>query len=173
MDVYNKEKTIFTLEGVLFILLGVCAIVLPGLFTLAFELLLGWLFIIGAVMQAVRAYQTRHRPGLWVTLLSACFYAVVGVLLVAYPLQGILTLTFLLAFFFFVEGIVQILFATTMRPLKQWGWLLLNGVLALVLALIIWSGWPGTSFWVLGLLAGVNFLFYGFSKLFIASNMTS
>jgi uncharacterized membrane protein HdeD (DUF308 family) len=93
-----------------------------------------------------------------------------GAFLLFYPLKGVLTLTFLLALFYFIEGIAQILFASVIRPLKNWGWLVVNGILALAIAFIIWSGWPETSLWVLGLLIGINLIFYGFSRIFLATN---
>ncbi|MDB2614154.1 HdeD family acid-resistance protein [Chlamydiales bacterium] len=166
----NKHKGMFLFEGVLFIILGVLALVLPGLFTIAAELLIGWLFLFGGVFQAIRSFKTKEISGFWVSLISSALYIIAGLLLLFYPLKGILTLTFLLAYFFFLEGIAQIVFAVAMHPAKSWGWLLISGILAIAMAFIIWSGWPGSSVWVLGILVGINLLFYGFSQVFIASS---
>lgn len=170
MSLLKNHKTLFIVEGILFIILGALAIILPGLFTLAFELMLGWIFVFGGLIQGYRSLQSKESPGWIVSLISSLLYVVVGALLLFYPLKGVITLTFLLALFFFLEGIAQIVFAISVKPMKNWGWLILNGILALIIAFIIWSGWPGTVVWVLGLLVGINFLFYGFSRLFIANS---
>lgn len=166
----KKHKGLFLAEGILFLLLGILAIALPGLFTLAFELLIGWLFIFSGIVQGVRSFKAKEVPGFWVSIISSVLYIVAGCFLLFYPLKGVITLTFILTLFFFLEGIAQIVFAITLRPIRSWGWLVLNGILAMAIAFIIWSGWPGTVTWVLGLLVGINLLFYGFSRLFIATS---
>lgn len=165
----QRHKGLFIAEGILFLVLGMLAIALPGLFTLGVELMIGWLFVFAGIVQGVRSFKAREVPGFWVSIISSLLYLAAGIFLLAYPLQGVITLTFILTLFFFLEGIAQIVFAVTLRPIRNWGWLVLNGILALAIAFIIWSGWPGTIAWVLGLLVGINLLFYGFSRLFLAS----
>lgn len=165
----QKHRGIFLAEGIIFLLLGILAIALPGLFTLAFELMIGWLFIFSGIIQAIRSFKAKEVPGFWVSIISSALYIVAGVFLLIYPLKGVVTLTFILTLFFFLEGIAQIVFAITLRPVRSWGWLVLNGILALAIAFIIWSGWPGSATWVLGLLVGINLLFYGFSRIFLAT----
>ena len=65
--------------------------------------------------------------------------------------------------FFVVEGIVSIMYAIEHRNqlTGQWGWMLVSGVIDLILAVIIFLGLPGTAFWALGLLVGINMLFGG------------
>ncbi len=167
---FTRHKGAYLAEGVLFLILGILAITLPNFFSFAVELLIGWLFLFSGIFQGFRAFSTRHIPGFWVSLISAIFYIVAGALLLLFPLKGILTLTFILSLFFFLEGIAQITFALTLRPARNWGWLVLNGALALAIAFIIWSGWPKDVTWVLGLLVGINLLFYGLSRIFLASS---
>jgi uncharacterized membrane protein HdeD (DUF308 family) len=63
---------------------------------------------------------------------------------------------------------VRIAMALRLRPAQGWGWLLFDGTLAVILAVLIWAQWPSSALWVLGLLVGINFLFTGWSLIMIA-----
>jgi len=150
----------FILEGIIFILLGIAAIAVPAVMTLTINMLIGWLFLLGGLVKGIRTFQAWGAPGFWPSVLSSILYVVAGSLFLLYPLTGILTLTILLASFFLVEGIAEIAFGYELS-----GWFIFSGLINLVLGAIIWSGWPGTAVWTIGLLVGVNLLMYGFSLL--------
>ena len=99
--------------------------------------------------------------GLW--LFMGLLQAIIGYLFLTQPLDGMLTLTMLMALFFALEGIAKISFAFLMRPLAHWGFVLFSGITALILALVVWAGWPGTADWLLGLFFGINMFFGGWS----------
>ena len=105
----------------------------------------------------------------WRRIVAYAAITVVGVLLVANPLRGILALTLLLAIFFLLEGIAEIAMALKFRGIPTWGLLLFSGLVTLVLAAIIFLGWPSTAAWVIGLLVGINMIFFGFSLVSIAA----
>lgn len=159
----REHWKLFLLEGILFILLGLFAIALPNFATLSLEIFIGWLFLIGGLFQGYRVLQAHGTPGFWLSLVSPILSIIVGVLLLAYPLTGILTLTLLLATYFIVEGIAKIGVSWNLKPLKPWGWLFFSGLLSIFLGVIIFSGWPGTAIWVLGLLVGINMVFFGWA----------
>ena len=152
-------------EGIIFVVFGCLAIALPQVATLGIEILVGWLFLIGGALQLIRSIQSRHAPGFGWSLFSSLLSIFIGIILLANPLQGILTLTIVLSIFFVIEGITEIGLAIKLRPLGAWGWLCFSGVLALGMAVLIWIGWPGTAAWVIGLLVGINMLFFGFSAI--------
>ena len=160
-------KTLYV-EGICFLLLGLVGLFAPVIMTFAVELLIGTLFLAGGLVQGWRALTTPKLPGFWPSILSAILYIIVGCLLLFYPLKGVVTLTILLAIFFLVEGLFQIIFSTAVRPLMNWGWVLVSGIVTLILGFLIWSGWPGTSLWAIGLIVGINLIFYGASRLFLA-----
>ena len=172
MVALSKYKNLFLAEGIIFVVLGLLAVAAPLFFTIAFELMIGWLFIIGGIVLGYRAFTSKATPGFGFALVSSILYIVVGLLLLFYPLRGVLTLTFLLALFYFLEGIAQIVYATFIREVKNWGWILVSGILAVLIAFIIWSGWPSTALWVLGLLVGINLLFYGISRMLLATSIS-
>ena len=159
----HEHWVFYLVEGVVLLVLGATAIVLPPLATLAVTIILGWLFLVSGVMGLFTSYWMRHAPGFWWALLSAVLGIVVGFMLLAMPLTGALSLTILLIAFFIIEGVATIMFSLDhKRELSgQWGWMLVSGIVDLVLAAIIFSGLPGTAAWALGLLVGVNMLFGG------------
>jgi len=159
----HDHWVLYLVEGVVLVVLGATAIVLPPLATLAVTIILGWLFLVSGVMGLFTTFWMRHAPGFWWALLSAVLGIVVGFMLLAMPLTGAFSLTIVLVAFFIIEGIATIMFALDhKRELTgRWGWMLVSGIIDLGLAAIIYAGLPGTAAWALGLLVGVNMLFGG------------
>lgn len=152
--------------GIVMIGLGVVAIAAPIFSGLAAELILGWLFILGGLVQIVYAFwQNRSGGSLVLKLLIGILSVIVGVLLVANPLAGIVSLTLFVGVFFFIDGIMRVFLAFQYKPLPRWGWVLFNGILSIILGILIWSQWPFNAPWILGLLVGVGLLINGVATL--------
>lgn len=154
---------LYLVEGIIFVLLGAAAIVIPPVASLAVTLFLGWLFLIMGVVGLVTAFSTRHDPGFWWALLSALLAIGAGVLLLGWPVRGLFSLTLVLIVYFIVDGISRIMFSLEHRRelSGRWGWMLVSGLVDLILAAIIFAGLPGTAAWALGLLVGINMIFAG------------
>ena len=154
---------LYLVEGVVLVVLGATAIVLPPLATLATTLLLGWLFLVSGIMGLVTTFWLRHAAGFWWSLISGLLGVVVGALLLARPVSGAFSLTIVLAAFFVIEGVASIMFALEhKRELSgRWAWMLVSGVIDLGLALMIFAGLPSTAAWAIGLLVGINMVFGG------------
>lgn len=173
MEGIQNNRTLLIVEGVIFTLLGFLAVALPGISTLSIELFIGWLLIFAGAVQLFRTIKAGGRAAGFIgSLLTSVLYLIFGILLVLYPVAGIFSLTVLLTLFFIAEGIAKIVLGIQLRPFPQWGWFILNGILALVMAFIIWAGWPGSAFWILGLLVGINMIFFGISLIFLAVGTT-
>ncbi len=167
-DFIQNNRNLLLIEGILFAILGFIAIAIPGISTLSAELFIGWFILFGGLIQTYRTFKARNESGFWGSLIISLLYIIFGVLLLIYPVAGVISLTLLMMFFFLFEGIAKIIMGFQLRPLRRWGWFILNGVFSLIMAAIIWAGWPGTAFWVLGLLVGINLLFFGLSLAFLA-----
>ena len=154
---------LFLFEGIVLVLLGAAAIVLPVVATLAFTLVIGWLFLISGGVGLVTTFWMRNAPGFWWALLSAALALAAGVILILWPISGTLSLTLVLIAFFVVEGIATLMYAIEHRAQLsgRWAWMLMSGIVDLILAGIIFAGLPGTAAWALGLLVGINMLFGG------------
>ncbi len=154
---------LFLFEGIVLVLLGFAAIVVPVVATLAFTLVIGWLFLISGGVGLVTTFWMRNAPGFWWALLSAAIALAAGVILILWPINGVLSLTLVLIAFFAVEGIATLMYAFEHKAQLsgRWVWMLASGIVDLILAGIIFAGLPGTAAWALGLLVGINMLFGG------------
>jgi uncharacterized membrane protein HdeD (DUF308 family) len=159
----HEHWVLFLVEGIVLVVLGLIAIVLPPIATLAVEILFGWLFLISGILGLIMTFWMRQAPGFWWSLLSAVLGIAAGIVLLAWPLSGVLSLTLILIVFFTIEGIASIMFALEhKRELSgRWGWMLASGIVDLIVAAIIFIGLPGTAAWAIGLLVGINMVFGG------------
>jgi len=166
----HAHWVLFLIEGIILVVLGAAAIILPNIATLAFTLLIGWLFLISGGVGLVTTFWMRQVPGFWWALVSAVIAIAAGVILIRWPISGTLSLTIVLIAFFVVEGVATIMYAVEHRSQLsgRWGWMLASGVVDLILAGIIFAGLPETSTWALGLLVGINLLFGGVAMIGMA-----
>lgn len=160
---FQTHWKLFLAEGVLLIILGVIAIMAPHFFTVAIVVSIGWILLFGGLFILSRALFFSQMPGFGLWLFMGATQVIIGYLFLTQPLDGILTLTLLMTLFFTLEGLSKISFAFMMRPMAHWGYVLFSGITALLLAVVVWMGWPGTAEWLLGLLFGINLFFGGWS----------
>ena len=153
--------------GVVWMALGALAIIVPLGAALAFELLLGGIFAIGGVVQIAQAFRLRNWKGYGMNMLGGSLALALGVLLLVYPFQGVLTLTLFLGAFFIVSGVLQVISALQHRELRNWGWILASGILGMVIGALILTGWPSTAVWAIGILVGIELIVTGWSLLII------
>jgi uncharacterized membrane protein HdeD (DUF308 family) len=159
----HEHWVLFLVEGIVLMVLGLIAIVVPPIATLAVEILFGWLFLISGIMGLITTFWMRQAPGFWWALLSAVLGIGAGLVLLAWPLSGVLSLTLVLIVFFTIEGVASIMFALEHKSelSGRWGWMLASGIVDLVVAGIVLTGLPGTAAWAIGLLVGINMVFGG------------
>jgi uncharacterized membrane protein HdeD (DUF308 family) len=151
----------YLLEGLLLIATGVLAIVYPVLSSAAVVVLLGWLLIASGIVQGISLIGARHVPHFWLQLMSVILAVIVGFLFLRDPAQGIVTIALLLIVFFMMEGMSKVVFALTIRPFPNWGWVLASGLVGIVLSLVLWASMPVGAAWLIGLLLGVNLISVG------------
>jgi uncharacterized membrane protein HdeD (DUF308 family) len=160
----------FLFEGILLVILGLAAIIVPPLAGLAVTIFLGWMFLISGIAGLALTFWARQMPGFWWSLISAVLALGAGIILLARPVQGILTLTIVVGAYFLAEGVATIMYALEHRRelLQRWSWLLVAGLMDILIAFIIIAGLPGSAVWAIGLLVGINLLFGGASLIGIA-----
>ncbi len=159
----REHWVLYLVEGIVLLVLGALAIIIPPLASIAVTIILGWLFLVSGVMGLVTTFWMRAAPGFWWALISGVLGIVVGIMLLASPLRALVPLTILLVAFFIIEGLSSIMFSLEhKRELSgRWGWMLVSGVVDLILAAVIFAGLPGTAAWAIGLLVGINMIFGG------------
>jgi uncharacterized membrane protein HdeD (DUF308 family) len=161
---------LFLSEGIALVVLGILAILLPSLASLAATVLFGWILLLSGVIGLIATWRARHAPGLTWSLLSAILGIVAGALLLGWPVQGAFSLTAVLIAFLLIEGVFSIFYALEHRRglSGRWGWMLASGLVDLALGAILLAGLPGSAVWALGLLIGINMLFGGWALILMA-----
>ncbi len=162
--------------SVLLIVAGILAIALPFAAGIAINVLIAWLLVFCGCVHLVFSWHTRTTGGFFWELLVGILYTFIGVYMLVHPLRGLMTLTLALAIYLFLEAILEFALGFKLRPLPGSGWLLFDGVITLILAVMIWRTWPSSSAWVIGILVGISMLFSGTSRLMLslaARNVTT
>ncbi|MCG7394730.1 HdeD family acid-resistance protein [Microvirga sp. ACRRW] len=167
-DAVKRYALWYLIEGLLLIAAGVLAIIYPIFSSTAVIVLLGWLLVFSGLFQAISLVSARHVPHFWLQLISICLAMLIGFLFLRDPAQGLTTITLLLIIFFMMEGISKVVFALTIRPFPNWGWVLGSGLVGIVLSLILWANLPVASVWLLGFLLGLNLISIGSAIAYLA-----
>ncbi|MCK1721808.1 HdeD family acid-resistance protein [Bradyrhizobium sp. 141] len=160
----------FLFEGILLVVLGIAALILPPLASLAIAIFLGWMFLISGIGGLIVTYWARSTPGFWWSLISAALAVLAGMLLLARPMQAVLTLTIVLGAYFLAEGVATIMYALEHRRelSGRWSWLLISGLVDIAISFMVITGLPSSAEWAIGVLVGINLLFGGASLIGMA-----
>lgn len=156
-------KPFFLVEGVLMVLLGLMALLLPLLAGLAAVILLGWLLLVSGIIGLIVTLRGRHAPGFWWALVSAIVTGTAGLMLFAWPFGGLVSLSLALGLFLAVDGFLAVGLALEhrrhMKP--RWYWLLGNGLVDVLFAVLIFLWLPSSAVWAFGLFIGADMLISG------------
>lgn len=167
-EVVAERRAWFMVLGIVLVVLGLVALAFPLLTTIAAKTFLGWLFLIGGVVQIFHAFSTHKWGAFFFNLLVGVLYIFTGAWLAFFPLAGIVTLTVLLAAMFIAQGILEVVMAFRVQALKGWTWVLVSGLIALAVGVLIFAQLPSSAAWAIGLLVGINMVSSGWAYFFLA-----
>jgi len=165
IETAKRVTTWSILAAVLFIVLGLFAIIEPATAVVGIAWLLGWLLIFGGIAHLIETFRGGGAKRVLFQILSAIVFGLGGIYILTHPLLAIGTLTALLAIVIFAAGIFDIITYFRLQRERQSGWMLFNGIVALLLGGLIWAQWPSSSAWAIGTLVGVNLLVTGITRL--------
>lgn len=153
------------IAGIALIVLGSIAIILPEVASLVVVTFVGWMLILTGVAELYLAFQVHGGWRIAGALLTGALSLFAGFYLLAFPLAGVVTLTLFMAAYFLATGVIKAIAAFQLRPVPGWGWALFSAASSIVLGLVVFSDWPGTAAWALGLIVGIDLLFFGWALL--------
>ncbi len=164
-DVLKRLKMV----GIVFVIFGILAVLLPAWATLAGELVVAWMLTLWGAVGLWFAWEMRPAKEWRYAAFAFGLTLLLGLVFLLLPQVGIETLTIVMMVVFLAEGVVSILLGLRMSSqVKNWGWMIFSGLCSLIIGGIILFGWPETAIWVLGMLLGVNFLSTGISLIMLA-----
>jgi uncharacterized membrane protein HdeD (DUF308 family) len=158
---------LFLALGLVSVIVGFLAISSAFIATMASVVVFGVLLLIAGCTEVIHAVMGRNGRGFALHLLAAALYLLVGLFILEHPVRAATVLTLVLAASFFVGGVLRIIMSVAVR-FPAWPWVLFNGVVDLLLGIFIWSGWPESSLWVLGLFVGIDLVLHGWSWVILA-----
>jgi len=163
---------LFLVEGIILLILGTVAILVPVIASVAATIFFGSLLLVSGSVGLIATLRAGRVPGFAWSLLSALVAIAAGIVLLWWPVQGTLSLTVVLIAFLLMDGILTILYALDHRRALtgRWRWMLVSGILDLVLGVMLFVFLPGTALWALGLLIGIDLLFGGWALIFMAAH---
>lgn len=150
----------FVALGALLMILGALAIGYAGWATEFTVIFLGVLLTIAGILQIISSLYTKKWSGYSHSVLLAIFYVIAGILCVFKPVQSAEAITLLIAVLLLIGGSFRLFNALHYR-FEYWGFVVLNGVISIALALLILVQWPSSSFWVIGLFVGIDLMLIG------------
>jgi uncharacterized membrane protein HdeD (DUF308 family) len=165
--VAKKATGWYIAAAIIFILLGVFAILEPGIAALGITLLIGWLLLFGGVTHFIAAFKGSGAKHIIFQVLVGILYLIGGFYCLSHPLLAIGTLTLLLASIILAEGVLEIVSYFRLRNEGASGWILFNGLVTVLLGGMIWFHWPSSSVWAIGILVGVNLMMTGITRLML------
>jgi uncharacterized membrane protein HdeD (DUF308 family) len=158
----------YLIQGILMAVAGLLALIYPLIASVAMVFLLAWILIISGVVQGIGLIGARQVPHFWLQLISVALSIIVGLLLLRRPGGGLLLFTGLLLVYFLVEGMSKVIFALSIRPFPNWGWVLASGLVGILLAAYLFANLSSVSEWVLGFLLGIQLLCEGAAITYLA-----
>jgi uncharacterized membrane protein HdeD (DUF308 family) len=157
----------FLALGISLVLLGSAAVVACCYATAAFIVFFGFLLLAGGAIQIVSSFWAGKWSGMLLHLLIGLLYGIVGLMIIDAPLESAVLATKLIAIFLIVSGIFRIAAALVQR-FPDWGWVMLNGGISLLLGVMINRQWPASGVWVIGLFIGIEMIFNGWAWIMLA-----
>jgi uncharacterized membrane protein HdeD (DUF308 family) len=154
--------------SILMIVAGALAIASPLAAGIAVNLVVAWLLLFSGCAHLVFEWHARSAGGFLWELLLGILYIFTGGYLLMHPLAGLQSLTIVLAIYLFFEAVLEFVLGFAVSPVRGSGWILVDGIITSILALMIWKTWPSNTGWAVGTLVGVSMLFSGTSRLIIS-----
>ena len=155
------------LLGLLSVVFGIIVLGAPVIASIAITTLTGFLLIISGVLQFIGGFSVEGMASKILSWIMGLVMAFLGWSFLANPLEGVLTLAFVVLILFAVGGIARIILSFQMRGTQFFWPTLLSGIVSLGLAIYVWST-PGGALTILGILLGVEMLMNGFGLIFMA-----
>jgi uncharacterized membrane protein HdeD (DUF308 family) len=181
----HKEETVSALAtytrsagwsiflGILLILAGLFAIVVPFFAGVAASVFFGWLVLFAGIAHLIYAWSERGAGAILWQVLIGIVYVIAGLYMLVLPVAGVVALTLVLGFYIAVEGAFELVIFSLLRRLRGAVWFFIDGLVSLLLAGLIFFGWPSSSLWAVGTLVGVSLLFSGIARLILPLGVRS
>ena len=155
--------------GIVQIIVGVLAIGSPLASGVATSMVIGVILILAGIIRLFEALKAGSFGSGVLAFLGGLVAIVVGGYLLTRPGVGLSALAWVLALYFLISGIGDVIVGLGMKPVKGWGWSVFSGIAGIVLAIMVWRQWPYSGAWLVGTLVGIYFIMHGWGMIGLSS----
>ncbi|MFD0859608.1 HdeD family acid-resistance protein [Roseovarius aquimarinus] len=156
------NKWLLLIIGIVTLIAGVLAIAMPFLASITAAFVAGWVLVASGAIGLIAAFRRRHGWHMVAAALSAALSVFIGLMILAQPVLGLITITALIIGFFAASGALRVYYGIRlMRYGSGGGWMIAGGALSLILAVMLISGLPFSAAWVPGVLLGIDLVTWG------------
>ncbi len=154
--------------GVIAIVVGCIAILIPAVFSVGTAIFIGWILLIAGAFLIPGAFTAHSIGTVLLRLLWAFLTALVGLYLIVEPHNGTLTLTLVLGIYFLIMGLTRITAAFLGRGQPNAGLVGLSGFAGVLIGILVLAKFPSSADWAIGLLVGIDLIFAGWTLTSVA-----
>lgn len=149
------------LLGILVLILGILCLAAPAVAGAGLALAVAFFLIVAGVSRILWAFKAGSFGAGALAVLFGGVMILGGIAMLARPLLGAASIGLILAVYFIVDGIGEIFGAFSVKPRDGWGFMVFSGVISVLLGWMIYSQWPLSGAWAVGILVGIRLLFAG------------
>ena len=157
----DRARRWLIVAGILALIIGLLSIAIPVIASVTIAVFVGWILVAAGLTLAIHAIS--HRAPF--RALEALVTLVAGIYVLVFPLSGTVTLTFVLAVWFFASGTLSLAYAWQWRGIPGAWMHALGGVVSVILGFLIAASLPSSAAWAIGLLVGINLVLWGLRAL--------
>ncbi|MBX3617134.1 HdeD family acid-resistance protein [Nitrosomonas sp.] len=150
----------FLIVGIICLIGGFFSVYRPFFATFTAEMLAAWIFVFSGIASILQAFQSGQKGKFWVAA-SGVLSVLLGIVLILRPLDGIISLTLVVAVLLVVYGGAQIFYAFQLRAFRGWSWLLFGGVIPILLGITLFVQIDQLAGVALGTLLAINLIMNG------------
>jgi len=96
----------------------------------------------------------------------------VGGYMLINPTQGLEALTSIVIAYFIVDGIFTLIAGVKLKGIKGWGWIVFSGLSSFILGALLWSQWPVSGMYAIGMLIGIRLMFTGWTYVMVGAEVS-
>jgi uncharacterized membrane protein HdeD (DUF308 family) len=161
LEALRRGQKRLMIAGVLMIVLGAVAVIVPAIASVATAIFIGWILVIASAFDLANAMAVEHGGRKALRIILAAITFVAGLYLLVAPLDGVFTLTVVLVIWFMATGTARVIVGIAERGVPGWGMTVVSGAISILLGVLIAEKLPSSADWAIGLIVGVDLLFSG------------
>jgi len=154
--------------GIVVAVLGILCLATPAAAAAGVAMAVGIFLILAGLTRIAWAFQAGSFGSGAMAVLAGGVTVVGGGAMLARPMLGAVSIALILAIYFLADGITEIVQAFSVKP-EGWRYMAFDGAVTILLAWLIWSQWPLSGAWAIGVLTGVRLIFAGTGMLMFGS----